>query len=187
MSSNQLPFERGTTYGDGQLTPTDAMAERLKGDVYEVTDTLHDTGLPVFLRVVQNDKATAKTVGRPGIVFPFTTSATSFGKRLSDTYSGDGEFGKPLDDFYTAKEVTSIPAYDLMYVVEGGPCDLMADAANTVTSAAIGAVVSVSGSGLVDAAPSAGDYIVGAIMENADVASSTSFLCLVKSGIIDQV
>lgn len=183
QTNHLMPFLRGTTYGDGQLTLTDATAEKLKGMVFETTDDLHGTGNSVMLRVVQNDSGSALTIARIGKCVPFTTSNVSFGKRASATLAGAGVVAKPIDDYYTEKGVSEIPANDLYYVVEEGPCDLMGDASHSLDSDAVGTPVSVSGSGLIDSSED-GHFVVGATMEQADTSATTSIQCYVRPGII---
>lgn len=174
MYQNTLPFPRGQTWADGQVTPTASSAADLLGKVYEVPDTVHDTGLMVKVRVVKND-STAITVARK--VVAYGTATNDFGRFANGFVAAAGGFGKPLDDAYTVG--ASIPANDLFYVVENGPCDVLSTVAAS-GSVSAGEEVSCGATGKLTTNVAEGQFILGYAME-AIVTNSTGQIFVIEN------
>jgi hypothetical protein len=138
----------------------------LEGTIYEVPDTIHGLGGVVKLRCVRNDTGSAITVAND-LCEMAAASAGDFGRKV-DTFPCNtaGAICKPLDDAYT---ITSIPANDLFYVVEAGPCAVRVESSSVSLSG--GNSLASDGSGRINGAvAAAGEYVVGV----ADAACSTA-------------
>ena len=168
MQNHSLPFPRGTWYSDGVLTMTATLAQDMEGRVFEVPDTVHGTGQKVKLRVVRNATGSAITVARNFCEFSVGTSL-DFGRKIGafgSSVSKQGALAKPLDDAYTVG--ATIPANDLFYVCEAGPCGVLTE--SVVVSLAAGAAVVCDAAGRINgAAAAAGQYVVGTIDRSAVV------------------
>ena len=162
-----LPFERGKTYKDGSsLTLAATTADHLLGTVYKVIDTVHSTGKPMYLRIVR----AAAAITSANAFYAFGTGALDLGRELSGTVAGAGVICKPLDDAYTVGTV--IAQYDLCYVVEEGPCNVVTEVSSVSLSQ--GDAVASDGSGLVNgAACAAAEYPVGTIDQASTTAGAT--------------
>ncbi|KKL99534.1 hypothetical protein LCGC14_1813440 [marine sediment metagenome] len=167
MSEKTLPFPRGKTYGDRVVTLNDTTAKHLEGQIFEVEDTEHGTGMKVFLRCVKNDSGGSITSARRLYKFS-TTDLLDFGRRISGLVHEDGMICKPMDDAYPVGTV--IVDNDLFYVVEKGLCSITLEP--TTVSLAAGDAVTTDQSGFLDGAVAgAGEYVVGIIDVDAAVAS----------------
>lgn len=181
MSIRALPFPRGSTFGDmGNKTMTAAIARavNLAGRVYEVPDTVHGTGKMVQLRVVQNETGLDITVARKCYAFS-VASAEYFGAEVRNT-SGVGEVCKPLDDAYVVAAV--IPAHDLFYVLESGPCGILTTS-NGVVNLSAGWAVSSDDEGRIGIARSAAGYYVIGSIQQASVTNNEEVVVDVQEGL----
>lgn len=164
MAERALPFPRGRTMGDDQLTLDDDTHKGLEGNVYEVPDTVHGTGKPVKLRVVKNDTGGDITVARKLCEFD-GTDEYDFGRRVTsfgNNISGHGVVCKPIDDAYTAG--ATIDQYDLFYVVEEGYCDVVTESG--AVSLPMGTPVTANSTGTIDGAKAAaGNYVIGTAVQ----------------------
>lgn len=180
MSEKTLPFPRGRTYGDGVVTLDDTSASHLEGQIFEVEDTVHGTGEKVFLRCVKNDSGAAITTARRLYKFS-TTDLLDFGRRISGLVHANGMICKPMDDAYP--EGTSIPKFDLFYVVEKGNCYVTLE--SVAVALAAGDAVACDQSGFLDGAVAgAGEYVVGIIDVDAGVVSA-DVVVHVAAGIVN--
>ncbi len=170
MQNHSLPFPRGTTYGDNVITMTATIARDHEGRVYEVPDSVHNTGRKVKLRVVRNLTGAAMTVARNFCEFSVGTQL-DFGRKISGygaSVSQQGAIAKPLDDAYTVG--MTIPNLDLFYVVEHGPATVLTE--TVVCNLAAGDAVTCDANGRVNgAAAAAGQYVVGTADRSAVVAN----------------
>lgn len=179
MAEKTLPFPRGSTNSDAGLVDLDDSSfSDLEGKIFEVPDTVHDTGQPILLRAVKNDSGSDITVARTFMGFS-TSSPNDFGRRVSGLAAA-GAICKPMDDAYAVGFV--IPDDDIFYVVERGPCDV-----NTVSSAcdlAAGVGAASASSGLLKGTPcaQATEYCVGTLAED-QLVPSTATQILVSAGI----
>lgn len=130
MFRNTLPFPRGFTWGDGQVTLDATSGSQLLGQVYEVPDSIHLTGKNVKLRVVKND-GSAITVARKGV--SYGTAAGDFGRFVTGFNVTAGGYGQLIDDAFAVGKV--IAANDLFYVVEEGPCNALSSSAASTLAA----------------------------------------------------
>jgi hypothetical protein len=171
MAEKALPFPRGKTMGDGQLSLDDDTHKGLEGKVYQVPDTIHGTGQPVFLRVVKNDTGAAITIARKLCEFD-GTDEYDFGRRITsfgNNISGHGVVCKPIDDAYTAGN--TIPDDDLFYVVEAGYCDVVTESG--AVSLPRGTAVTANSTGTIDGArAAAGNYVIGTAVQPMYTAST---------------
>lgn len=170
-----LPFDRGQTWSDGGLvTMTAALgaAQKCLGKIYEAPDTVHDTGKPVKLLVLQNETGGDITVARKFGEFRATT-AKDFG-RIMGTFPCDtaGAVVVPLDDAYTVG--FTIPEHDLFYAVLEGPCSVLTGASINSLAANIGVCSDNAGLIANKAAPAAGEFPVGALDYLATYVASTA-------------
>ena len=180
-SRKELPFPRGSTFSDkgGNGIALDANTySHLEGQIFETEDTDHGPGTKVTQRVVKNDTSNDITVAKK--FGEFSTGALDFGRRIG-TFPADtvGASVKPLDDAYVVG--TTIPEDDLFYVVEAGPCSVLAEA--TITTAAAGKACCTDAAGLVDGAicPE-GSYAVGVL--DATPVGSTAVVVWVNEGLV---
>lgn len=179
--NSQLPFPRGDTFyggGGNGLTLTATMAAHLEGTIYEVPDTVHGLGGKVQLRIVRNDTGGAITAANKFCEMA-AAAAGDYGRRV-DTFPANtaGAVCKPLDDAYAAG--LSIPANDLFYVVEAGPCSVLV--AGAVTTSAAGTAVATTTAGLVSGAvAAAGEFAVG--VNDALPVADTNVLVHVNAGL----
>ena len=177
--SRELPFPRGTTMSDGAYTPSAGQFSHLVGRRYAVHDELHGGGDDVVLRVVENDSASALTYSRRCVSFS-TGSTTEFGSKVDGIAGTGGEICKPMDDYYYGK-LSSIPAYDLFYVVDEGRCDILTTADSSLEG--YHEPVQMIGNGKIDVA-AANDNVIGETMEPAsNTAASTAVCVYVHQGI----
>lgn len=158
--SDNLPFERGTTFWEGDsdsISATDPSALALVGKRFTVPDTENNLGIPVTLQVVRNVTGSAITVAK-GTGYDYDTDYPDMD---ADSTAADGGYGHVIDDAYPASY--SIPDDDLFYVVVEGPVAMLADS-NGVTK---GEHVAFTGSGKVESGSNAasGDYLIGVARE----------------------
>jgi hypothetical protein len=155
LTNSQLPFPRETTMygggGNGQTINADWVAgtNHLVGKVYEVPDTVHGLGGTVKLRVIRNITGSAIT---PANKFVEMTAAAAgdFGRNsggFGASVSAAGVVCKPMDDAYPTT-TNLIKDDDLFYVVEEGPCNVLAE--STITTAAAGTACQTDANGLAD-------------------------------------
>ena len=161
-SERELPFPRGQTFSDaGVVTMTDTFYQHLEGKIFNVKDTEHGTGVPIYLMVVKNDSGSAITVENRLMKFSLT-SATDFGRRISGFNDVAGGLSVPLDDAYS---ITSIPDDDLFYVIIRGYCAIKTEASSAALEA--GWAVTSDASGYIDGAAAAvGNAVVGTVTED---------------------
>jgi len=165
--SNVLPFPRGETYAqDGAITMAATTASELEGKLYRVEDSLHGTGEDVILRCVRCSAAI--TVAYKLMSF----AAAKFNLQIDGISGTAGEVCKPLDDKYASDgAITTIVQYDLCYVVEEGPCDILS-AAGGITTTALEAVGGDGAGAIKDSIPTAGQAVIGTAAENMTVAAT---------------
>ena len=158
MHHNTLPFARGTFWSDGLVTLTDTMAEYLLGRVYRVNDTVHDTGNPVWLRIVRNDSdGSLTTAYRP---VAWATAALDIGRAISGFADDQGERCKMMDDAYVVGSTWL--NNDLGYVVESGPC--YGTVESTTAALAQFDPVCTDATGYIDGTTATtGDYVIGVL------------------------
>jgi len=195
-----LPFPRGQTYsqcgrtGAGALvTMADGTASHLEGRLYQVPDTIHNTGHFVTLRIVKNDQGdTAFALDRKLVSFS-VASIGDWGRRIDGLATADGtDAVKPIDDAYfygtqstaaTTAVFHTCAALDLIYVVEEGPCRVLCDTA-TITAGLMLALSDEDGLG----SPSvAGEVGFGTAMEAGNSTASTAVLTMVRAGVQSEV
>lgn len=179
MDKKHLPFPRGSTLNeDGLLTLTGTEFAALEGTIYEVPDTVHNTGRTVLLRLVRNGSGNAITVARKGIEFS-TAASKDWGGVAAGICNTAGAVGKPIDDAYTVGK--SIADDDYFYVVEAGPCYIVTEASSV--NLAAGASVAFDNTGAVNgAAATEAEFIVG-VLDAASTDESTNVLVWVEPGI----
>jgi hypothetical protein len=162
---------------------TDTYKSSLEGRIYEVPDTVHNTGRIIKLRVVKNDTGAAITAARNLCEFDGADSL-DFGRRVTSfgaNVSGQGVVCKPLDDAYTAG--FSIPDNDLFYIVEEGYCSVVTETG--AVSLPSGTAVAVNAAGGLDGArAAAGFYVIGTTVEPVYLAS-TNVVINVNAGLLN--
>ena len=130
------------------------------------------------MRVVKNDTGDDITVAKK--FGEFSTGALDFGRRIG-TFPADtaGAIVKPLDDAYVVG--TKIPDDDLFYVVDAGPCEVLAEA--TIGTAAAGKACCTDSAGLVDGdiCPE-GSYAVGTL--DATPVGNAAVVVWVNEGLV---
>jgi hypothetical protein len=171
-----LPFQRGSTLFAEVTTPVDDAAKEIIGQTFEVPDVLHGGGGRVTLRAVQNAKGSAIT---PALKFYSFQSATKdeWGAKIDGVATGDGELGKPLDDYNRISGLSSIVDNDVCFVVEEGLCRVL----KTSTSFTAGMAIQAGASGKAYRA-AAGDVVVGTAVTTAG-ASATNMIIRVTRGL----
>lgn len=112
-----LPFPRGQTHSDGRSDVLSASYDPgYLGRTFRVKDTIHNSGKEVVLRAVKwnasDTTASYKCVS-------FATGAGDLLKEVDALANAAGEISKPLDDAMYGK---AIKQYDIIYVVDEGPC-----------------------------------------------------------------
>jgi hypothetical protein len=184
MTANLLPFPRGSTWSDYAnsgitLSDTEPPAD-LEGKVFgPLPDTKHGTAHDVYLRVVKNDLDSdldVSTYANTCLEFSATT-AKDFGARAVVTPTSEGGLAKPIDDAYDSTG-QDIPAYDLFYVVEAGPCNVMM--ASGAQNQGVPQMADTAGA---LKAATGTNYVVGTLL--AGTAGSVVALVLVQAGIVD--
>ncbi len=174
--SSVLPFARGKTMCDGEVTPTTSIFDEVCGNIFQVKDTVNGTGQPVFLRAVRNTIGGNITVTRA--LYSFDADSLDYGCEI-DALAGAGDVCKPLDDAYTVGQ--TILENDICYVVEEGPCSILTGA-SSVSLNAQDAVSSEASGQLSDAVAAAGEFVVGTIDQDTE-AENTAVVVHVKGGI----
>jgi hypothetical protein len=132
-----LPFERGSTYFDGDSTratsvgvehilgqrftvKNDGWNERRRvyytGSIAGATASVSNSSDEVELVVVRNDSGSSITAGH-GV--RFATGSAGAMRLVAGSVAGVGNFGYPTDDMYGT---SSLINNDLFYVVTKGPC-----------------------------------------------------------------
>lgn len=176
-----LPFPRGQTASDSGLVASldDDSFSGLEGRIFEAVDSVHSTGQTILLRAVKNDSGAAITVARKFCMFALT-SDYDFGRRVSGYVDTAGLPCKPMDDAYTVG--FSIPDDDIFWVVERGPCSVVAEASSV--NLAAGAVVASDASGLVNGTPCDHDaeYAAGSI-NAASTTESATLVVQIEAGL----
>ena len=198
-----LPFQRGTTFSqagkDGtgaMVTLSDTIAKNLEGRLYQVPDTIHNTGHFITLRIVKNDSGATMAVARKFLTFT-TASVSDWGRRvLAIAGDNQGERCKPMDDAYfygtentsTHAVMTTIADDDLFYVVEEGPCLVETASDSELGAADQGIPVTTDGDGRVELAV-AGDAVNGIMLASPVAASTaaTANLIYVRAGVVVDV
>lgn len=177
--SRALPFPRGGVMSDDVQTPVDGDFGHLVGRLFAVNDELHGGAEDVVLRVVQNNSGGALTVSRRCVSFS-TGNVNEFSQKIDGIAGTGGEICKPIDDYYYGRR-TSIPANDLMYVVDEGRCDIMSTADCSLAAGFV--AVQMIGNGKIDVAADK-DYVVGTAMEPAANTDATTAVCVfVQAGL----
>lgn len=124
---NNLPFERGGTYGGASgMTMSSVDIKKLVGATFVVPDDEHGTGAEVVLRLVKNDSGSAITFDNQ--IVRFGTDSLDFGRYVDGTTNVNGMIGLPIDDAYT--DSYSIADDDYFYVVQKGPCTIRTNASS---------------------------------------------------------
>lgn len=162
MTFRALPFKRGNTYADGEITMSLTTAKALEGRIYEVPDDVNGTGLTVKLRVVRNVTGSAITVARAFCQFKADDAGAQWGRHIGADGSGCTADlpSSAMDDAMIVD--ASIVENDLFYVVDEGPVQVVTGATAVDLNPHVG--VACDGSGLVAAAlAAAGKAIVGHI------------------------
>lgn len=180
-----LPFERGTTFGDGNTNVYGTgKNQKLLGKTYTVKDTQHDKGEDVVLRVVMWNHATGHTVssdsGR-GMSLVGAGTKGDAGAIVTSIVTATGEVAKPLDDAYTADLV--IARYDLFYVVESGRCDINSGSTGALVA---GTAVAYADDGTIGVAPATTEFVLGTLDETISVDAAdddVDFCVIVAAGI----
>jgi len=193
-----LPFPRGSTYSDAKrganslVTLSDSgPASNLEGKLYQVKDTIHNTGIPVILRVVKNDSGGDLAVARKWLSFRLSNAATTpgdWGRRVDGVAGTGGEPCKPMDDaYYYGTEDTSqgglettIAQYDLFYVVEAGPC--LVEGQTGVAAGSAGDAVQMAGAGR-NGKAAAADTVVATYLKDGTTSEVTAELVNVHFGL----
>lgn len=179
--SRALPFPRGGVMSDGIGTPGDGDFAHLAGRLYAVNDELHGGAEDVVLRVVRNDSASALTLSRRCVSFS-SGAVTEWGSKIDGIAGTGGEICKPLDDYYRGRRST-IPAYDLLYVVDEGRCDILTTADSSLAAGHV--PVQMIGNGKIDCAKDK-DIVIGTAMEKAaNTAASTAVCVFVNAGLAE--
>ena len=176
-----LPWPRGSVASDGSgITMAETTWGNLEGQLFEVPDTKHGTGNPVVLRAVRNHSGSAITSANKCV--RFASGDGDIGRKVAGFCNAQGQVGKPIDDCLPVG--TSIASHDLFYVVEAGPCDIVAcDSATEAAALVVGTLLTTDSGGTVDnAAASTGDYILGVADETPTV-SSTAYRVIVHAGL----
>lgn len=169
-----LPFDRGKTWSDGLITMTAALgaAQKCLGRFYQAPDTVHKTGVPVTLLVVQNETGGDITAANKFASFR-ATAAKDFGRVIGAfPNTTAGGLVVALDDAYTAG--ITIPEHDLFYVVVAGWVNVLTGAA--VNNLAANVPVCSDNAGLIanKATPAAGETPVGHLDYLAAYVASTA-------------
>lgn len=152
---NDLPFERGSTYYDGDTTAIAADSvgpTNLQGKTYKVNDT--DSGQEVTLMILKNGGSTLTTPGGKGVL----PDAADIDREFDGFVGTAGAYGYLIDPEYTQ----DIVAGDYCYVVVGGIArDCVLGASNAVD---LGVVV-FNASGQMIPVGSTDGYILGRFAE----------------------
>jgi hypothetical protein len=126
--SNDLPFERGSTYWGGDatlLTAAGTDANSLEGRVYETVDPI--SLKPQRLIVLKNTHSAAIAGGR-GV----RPAAAQLGKRTGDYVGTTGGFGYIVDPEYARLGVT-VAVNDMYYgILDGNVSNVKLGASNAV-------------------------------------------------------
>lgn len=177
ISEQNLPFARGTTWGDGEVTLSDTTGKSLEGRVYFVNDTLHGTGRQVGLRVVKND-AGARLSGVDRQCLSFSVASDSdWGNRVDGVAGTGGEMCKPVDDYYQHVGITGFADDDLFYVVDSGPCNVLSTTGGA--TGVTGGAAQMYGNGKIGAAAAA-DTAIGTIIDASGLSTATSVATLLE-------
>jgi len=178
MASNNLPFERGSTYFEGDVNRINTAA--ILDDMLGQTFTVKNNGQGGVgwnsqentLMVVRNSSGGALTPQR-GVAY-----STNVCKEASG-YAAAGEFGHIIDDAYVGQTIADD---DIFYVVVDGPVKGLSDTQSTYVigeAMVFGATGFVTG--LAATAANATDHVVGVSMSSlATAAEGTQ--CLIGTG-----
>lgn len=187
--SRTLPFPRGSTLSDKKLLSTAADSnskypgENLCGQTYIVPDTVHKLHPFVQLRAVRNH-TTALTVARK--LVELTTAAGESGKYITALSNALGDKALPIDDAMTVGYV--IPYNDVFYVVDEGPCDILATSSQTSAAAlTLGMIIRAGATGCIgNTAAAAAGYTVG-VLDEDPLTASTAYRVMVKSKFVTDI
>lgn len=175
-----LPFRRGSTWKDGQVTDLITLAIgtalNLAGTIVKTVDS---SNRPLKLRIVK--LSAAVTVAKKCLSFDESTPGY-FGRVSAGIATVSGAVAKPLDDEYV--NAATLAAYDLVYVVEEGFCRCQAanDASNLATWD-MDDPLAVNASGQLRKALS-GEIVVAKSQATAPTASAAAgALCYVHGGL----
>jgi hypothetical protein len=138
----------------------DTTLQEFEGRVFEVPDTVHNTGINTRLVILHNDTGAAITVARKFGEFSAAT-ALDFGRRIGTFPANtEGAVCVPLDDAYTVGN--TIADNDLFYGVVYGWCSV---ATEGVSNFVAQMPVMTSGLGVIRnlAQPTAGSFVVGTL------------------------
>lgn len=157
MILHELPFPRGQTYADSQVTLADGLAEYLVGWLCKTVDS---TGRPLILQIVRADNALTNVGGK---TVSFT--AGKEGRNVDALCNADGEVSAIVDGGTGGYATTyDISQYDLFYTVYDGYVDA---AGETDVNAAGIDVMGYASSDSVTTA-TAGKFIIGRSTEAVD-------------------
>lgn len=171
--NNNLPFERGSTYfeGDTNRINTAASLDDMLGQCFTVKNNgqagIGHNSQSNTLMVVRNSSGSALTPSR-GVKY------STIGKEVSG-YAGTGAFGHIIDDAYTGQTIADD---DIFYVVVDGPVNGLSNTGATYTLGEA-AVFTASGriNDLAATATNGVDHVVGIICETlATAAQDTTVL-----------
>lgn len=178
LNSN-LPFPRGKTAADGVITPTLAwaMGQSFLGFGYLTSDTVYGYASPVVLLPVVNTTSGAITVARKFAEFDISAAGrrpVAVGTFPCDTA---GAVALPLDDAYPVG--SSIPQYDIFYLVAYGRCKVLTGAA--VNALTAGGTVATDNAGLIAnvANAAAGSFVIGFLEYASSYSASTATMIFV--------
>ena len=122
-------------------------------------DTINGSGKLVTLRIVKNVIGSTLTIARRCVKFDSST-AKAYGGRTSGYVDTAGMVGKPIDDAMKVGAV--IPANDLFYVVDEGPCKV--ENATGAFNLAAGVTLTPNATGQIgSAACAAGQFSLGVL------------------------
>ena len=114
-AEKSLQFPRGETANQsGWLTLTSTTMGDLIGNVFEVPDTVHGTGIPVKLRAVRLEAGVTGALK----AMEFGSDALDFRRTVAGYADTAGAITKPLDELYDG---VVLAQYDIVYLVYEGP------------------------------------------------------------------
>jgi len=169
-------MSRGTTLYEG-MTPTDDDCKRLLGQVFEVDDSLHNTGHRVGLVLLQNHAGSAYTVPGTGSVKGLKYQTTGFedlGRKFNGAASTLGQEGVPLDDYYSSR-LGTIADSDVCFGVAYGPVQMLKTSA---TSFSVGQALTVGADGKLTAALTTKTHTIWGVAATAYGKTATNCILL---------
>jgi len=174
-----LPFPRGKTASQGNITPDATYAQELEGKFFWSEDTQHATNIPLVVLCVRNRTGGAITVARKFCEMDITTAKSS--PSAVDTFPCNtaGAVALPLDDVYVVG--STIASLDLFFVVAYGFCSVLTTA--SVTNLTAGESIATDNAGLIPntaGGAAAGEFVIGRCDYAASYVASTAtrmFVC----------